>query len=230
MKLIVEKQGEIVKAIKAEYTPTEALVINHAMRRYACDEDVNETDRAIMERMLEVEPIRQEDCEDCISRAEAQTALMMSKDAYLYIGHPTIRISDAVQALRELPSVQPKAKAIDLLKMAVPVKALTQQEYAEFIEAVNMAIKALESEPCEDDAKRTSANYYSGRLKNDNHKAVEILNWFTKAFCIDAEEGNDLVFRCPECLFQTIDGTCLVKAFKHKFHPDYKDFGSMGDL
>ena len=57
MKLIVEKQGEFVKAIKIEYTPAEALIINHAMRRYACDEEVNKKDREIMERMLEVEPI-----------------------------------------------------------------------------------------------------------------------------------------------------------------------------
>ena len=47
-----------------------------------------------------------------------------------------------------------KAKTIDLLKMAVPIKALVQQEYAEFIEAVNMAIKVLESEPCEDAVSR----------------------------------------------------------------------------
>ena len=57
MKLIVEKQGEIVKAIKAEYTPTEALVINHAMRRYVYDDEVNEDNRTAMEQMLEVKPI-----------------------------------------------------------------------------------------------------------------------------------------------------------------------------
>ena len=57
MTLTVEKQGEFVKAIKAEYTPAEALIIHHAMRRYACDEEVNATDRKIMEQMLEVEPI-----------------------------------------------------------------------------------------------------------------------------------------------------------------------------
>lgn len=56
MKLIVEKQGEIVKAIKAEYTPIEALVINHAMRRYV-DDEVHEDDRTVMEQMLEVKPI-----------------------------------------------------------------------------------------------------------------------------------------------------------------------------
>ena len=57
MKLIVEKQGEIVKAIKAEYTPTEALVINHAMRRYVDNEEVHEDNRTAMEQMLEVKPI-----------------------------------------------------------------------------------------------------------------------------------------------------------------------------
>ncbi len=57
MKLIVEKQGEIVKAIKIEYTPAEALVINQAMRRYVNDEEVDEVDRGVMERMLDVEPI-----------------------------------------------------------------------------------------------------------------------------------------------------------------------------
>ena len=50
---------------------------------------------------------KQEPCTDAIDRAEAQTAIMMSKDAYLYKGHPTIRVSDAVQAIRELPSVIP---------------------------------------------------------------------------------------------------------------------------
>ena len=57
MKLIVEEQGDIVKAIKIEYTPAEALVINHAMRRYMCDDEVNEEDRTIMEQMLEVKPM-----------------------------------------------------------------------------------------------------------------------------------------------------------------------------
>lgn len=57
MKLIVEKHGEIVKAIKAEYTPTEALIINHAMRRYSNDEEINKDNRIAMEQMLDVKPI-----------------------------------------------------------------------------------------------------------------------------------------------------------------------------
>ena len=57
MKLIVEKQGEIVKEIKVEYTPEEALIINHAMRRYATDEEVDKANREVMEQILAVEPL-----------------------------------------------------------------------------------------------------------------------------------------------------------------------------
>lgn len=59
MKLIVEKQGEIVKAIKAEYTPAEWLIIQDAMRRYAKDREVNVVDRLIMQPMLSVEPVEE---------------------------------------------------------------------------------------------------------------------------------------------------------------------------
>lgn len=39
-----------------------------------------------------------------------------------------------------------KSRAIELLKMAVPIKALTQQEYSDFIEAVNMGMDALKTQ------------------------------------------------------------------------------------
>lgn len=77
---------------------------------------------------------------------------------------------------------------------------------------------------------KNEGQFYSGRIANDEHKAVEILDQFTKAFCIDASVTDDLVFRCSECLFEMPDKSCLVKKFKKKFAPDYKDFGSMGDL
>lgn len=57
MQLIVEERNGCAESIKIEYTPAEALIINQAMRRYACDDEVNETDREIMERMLDVKPI-----------------------------------------------------------------------------------------------------------------------------------------------------------------------------
>lgn len=68
------------------------------------------------------------------------------------------------------------------------------------------------------------------KTKNDDHAAVELLDLFTKTFCIDAEVKDDLVFRCKGCPFKMADGKCNVKQFKSKFWPEYKDFGSMGDL
>lgn len=56
MKIVVNTKNDCVKSVTIEYTPIEALVINHAMRRYSSDEDVNEKDRQIMNQMLEVEP------------------------------------------------------------------------------------------------------------------------------------------------------------------------------
>lgn len=76
--------------------------------------------------------------------------------------------------------------------------------------------------------------FYSGRIANDEHKAVEILDRFTKEFCIDATVSDDLKFRCKECPFQydgqIVKGLCMVKTFKCKYDPDYIDFGAMGDL
>lgn len=57
MKLIVNERNGCCESIQIEYTPAEALVINHAMRRYVCDDEVNESDRNIMKRMLDVKPI-----------------------------------------------------------------------------------------------------------------------------------------------------------------------------
>lgn len=72
-------------------------------------------------------------------------------------------------------------------------------------------------------------DFYSGRIENNEHKAVEYLDKFTKEFCIDATIKDDLVFRCKECIF--LDGDqCRVKLFKCKFDPDYINFGSMGDI
>ena len=77
---------------------------------------------------------------------------------------------------------------------------------------------------------KTGGSYYARRQENDDHKAVKILDKFTKAFCIDVSVKDDLAFRCKECPFEMQDRTCLVKVFKSTFDPDYKGFGSMGDL
>ena len=50
-----------------------------------------------------------------------------------------------------------KSRAIELLKLAVPIKALTQQEYADFVEAVNMGMDALEQPTSPDTIDRKAA-------------------------------------------------------------------------
>jgi hypothetical protein len=57
MKLTVNEKKGCCESVQIEYTPTEALIINEAMRRYVCDDEVNEKDRTIMEQMLDVKPI-----------------------------------------------------------------------------------------------------------------------------------------------------------------------------
>ena len=57
MKLIINEYNGCCESVHVEYTPTEILIINQAMRRYADDENENEKNRAIMERMLAVKPI-----------------------------------------------------------------------------------------------------------------------------------------------------------------------------
>ena len=71
---------------------------------------------------------------------------------------------------------------------------------------------------------------YTSKTENNEHKAVQKLHEFTHEFCIDTTK-EELTFRCNECPFENHDdGTCAVKKFKCKFDPDFKDFGSMGDL
>lgn len=43
-----------------------------------------------------------------------------------------------------------KQKAIDALKISVPVRAMTQEEFNEYIQAINQVMDWLEQEPCDD--------------------------------------------------------------------------------
>ncbi len=64
-------------------------------------------------------------------------------------------------------------------------------------------------------------------------KAIILLDLFTKIFCRyknDYERFNDLKFRCDECPFCESNGDCICKKFKNKYAPEYREFGSMGDL
>jgi len=58
---------------------------------------------------------------------------------------------------------------------------------------------------------------------------VMALDIFTKTWCIDTAAKDDFSFRCKDCEF--LNGEkCLIKIFKCNKLPQYKDFGSMGDL
>lgn len=63
-----------------------------------------------------------------------------------------------------------------------------------------------------------------------SRQAVKYLDLFTKTYCRDDSVKDDLVFRCNQCDFQLPDGICLVKTMARKLCPDYREFGSMGDL
>ena len=63
-----------------------------------------------------------------------------------------------------------------------------------------------------------------------SRQAVKHLDLFTKTYCRDKSVTDDLKFRCSECKFEMLDGKCLVKCMALKLCPDYKDFGSTGDL
>ena len=63
-----------------------------------------------------------------------------------------------------------------------------------------------------------------------SRQAVKALDRFTKIYCRDSTVKYDLIFRCSECEFKMPDGKCLVKVMARKLCPEYKDFGSMGDL
>lgn len=60
MKPIFKRKDGYIESAKFECTPAEALVLNQAMRLYLESDYVTETDRDIMKRMLEVEPIFEE--------------------------------------------------------------------------------------------------------------------------------------------------------------------------
>jgi hypothetical protein len=69
--------------------------------------------------------------------------------------------------------------------------------------------------------------------KEEIAKSVVLLDLFTKTFCRyrnDYERFDDLKFRCEECPFSKPNGDCICKELKNKYAPDYRDFGSMGDL
>lgn len=74
----------------------------------------------------------------------------------------------------------------------------------------------------------TDGCYGNGTV--DIKTPIMALDIFTKTWCIDTIVNGDLSFRCKDCEFLTVEDECLVKIFKCNKLPQYKEFGSMGDL
>lgn len=60
---------------------------------------------------MAIQALEQEPCEDAISRAKAMTEIMMNTNIREHLdGNLYIKVADAVQILRDLPSVKPQEK------------------------------------------------------------------------------------------------------------------------
>ena len=80
-----------------------------------------------------------------------------------------------------------------------------------------------------DNISESNQDKSNGYATKKNWLAVQALDLFTKIFCIKENE-EDLEFECENCEFQNSDGTCSVKKFAGKHCPEYRNFGSMGEL
>ena len=77
--------------------------------------------------------------------------------------------------------------------------------------------------------KPTNTDVCYGNGTVDIITPIMALDIFTKTWCIDTAVKDDLSFRCKDCEFSNGE-KCLIKSFKCNKLPQYKDFGSMGDL
>ncbi len=120
-----------------------------------------------------------------------------------------------------------KQKAIDALKISVPVRAMTEEEFNDYIQAINQIMDWLEQEPCEDTVSRQAvldglASIAKAKAKSDAQKSLmgrimffteklpsvtpqpKIGHWIEK----DGFDG-DTYYDCSECgeSWTTIEGT-----------------------
>ena len=134
--------------------------------------------------------------------------------------------------LNNLPSAQPVAKDIN-----VPAKDCISRQW--LMECVEEGWIKFDTEKDENkfvhlirdiapSAQSTMGQVNQGDTVNE--RAVKFLDLFAKTYCRDKSVTDDLKFRCSECEFEMPDKKCLVKCMARKLFPDYKDFGSMGDL
>lgn len=77
-----------------------------------------------------------------------------------------------------------------------------------------------------ENANDTMTELMAEARKSKGRLATEILDVFTKVWCINHWNGADLEFECKNCAFASGEN-CLVKIFKNDNCPDFEDFGSM---
>lgn len=75
-------------------------------------------------------------------------------------------------------------------------------------------------------------NVYLKDNSDNINEAIYGLDIFTKNFCMDVKETNEMaepVFRCKDCEFRKPDGKCLVHVFANNHKSDYpmNTFGSI---
>ena len=167
---------------------------------------------------------------DLISRAEALDTLngiKITRNANWYEFY-----QKALTEVGKLPSAQPVAKDIN-----VPVKDCISRQW--LMECVDEGWIKFDTQEDENrfvhlirdiapSAQSTMGQVNQGETVNE--RAVKFLDLFAKTYCRDKSVTDDLKFRCSECEFEMPDKKCLVKCMARKLFPDYKDFGSMGDL
>ena len=164
---------------------------------------------------------------DLISRAEAIDIL----DAYQVMVENGEENPYAWARLRmsELPPAQPEQRSFscgqenDLISRRAAIDKLDP-----IFES--LAIDKIKALPSAQPEKRTDKRTETHACDSISRQAVKHLDLFTKTYCRDKSVKDDLVFRCNQCDFQLPDGTCLVKTMAKKLCPDYREFGSMGDL
>lgn len=101
---------------------------------------------------------------------------------------------------------------------------LSDKTRKEWTEEIIKALPTVQPEKAQLSQEGTTSDLIS-------RQAVKYLDLFTKTYCRDESAIDDLSFRCSDCEFELRpSGKCLVKCMARKLCPDYKDFGSMGDL
>ena len=88
----------------------EEAILHMVLRRAELENSVGDLEEDIKAFDMAIKALETEPCDDVISRADAQTEIMMFAGNEKNNDEIYIKVSDAIQLLRESPSVTPKQK------------------------------------------------------------------------------------------------------------------------